>query len=79
MYEVCEACRRQWGTPQWVKIHIKRQDDKPFYLEDGGKYSVLTESVPEDDPRPEVCLRVDLLDRSFMIDKVRIDHHPAKS
>jgi hypothetical protein len=77
-YEVCEACRRQWGTPLWVKIHIKRQDDKPFYLGDGAKYSVVTEYVPDDDPRPEVTLRVDLLDGSFVIENIRIDDDPAK-
>jgi hypothetical protein len=78
MYEVCEACRQQWGTPPWVKIHIKRQDDKPFHLEDGAKYSVITEYMPEDDPRPEVNLRIDLLDMSFLIGNVRIDGDPAK-
>jgi hypothetical protein len=48
--------RAQWGSPPWVKIHIKRQDDKAFFMEDGGKYLVLIEYVPEEDPRPEVKL-----------------------
>jgi hypothetical protein len=52
--EIKEIFRKQRGTRAWVKIHIKRQDAKPFFIEDGGKHSIWTEYVPEDDPEPEI-------------------------
>jgi hypothetical protein len=39
---------------------------------------VLTRYDPDEDPRPEVQLRIDLSDRSFLIDKIRFEEDPAK-
>jgi hypothetical protein len=74
--DIQEIFRKQWGTPPWVKIHIKRQDDKPFFMEDEGKYNIVLEYVEADNPRPEVQLRIDLTHRTFLIEKVRIDDDP---
>jgi hypothetical protein len=45
-------------------------------MEDEWKYNVVLEYVEADDPRPEVQLQIDLADRSFKINKVRIDDDP---
>jgi hypothetical protein len=74
--EIQDLFRAQWASPPWIKVHVKRQDDKPFFLENGAKYDVWTEYVPKDDPRPEVQLRIDLSDKTFLVDKVRIDNDP---
>jgi hypothetical protein len=47
-------------------------------MKDGDEYIVLTQYDPAADPRPEVVLRVDLTDRTFIIPKVRIDSDPAE-
>jgi hypothetical protein len=39
-------------------------------MEDEGKYNVVLEYVEAEDPRPEVQLQIDLIDRSYVIDKV---------
>jgi hypothetical protein len=78
LQEVCEACHAQWGLQPWIRVNIKRQDNQPSYLEDGGSYVVLAEHGTDADPRPEVQLRVDLSDRTFLIDKVRLDNDPSK-
>jgi hypothetical protein len=75
--DVQDEFRRQWHSPPpWVRITVKRVDDKPFFIEDEARYSVVTEYIPEDDPRLEVQLRIDLTDRFFLIDKVRIEDDP---
>jgi hypothetical protein len=73
-----EACRRKWNFEPWISVTIKREDDKPFFLQDGAKYSVITQYDPDLDPRLEIKLRIDLSDRSYVIDKTRIENDPAK-
>jgi hypothetical protein len=74
--DVQEMFRRQWNSAPWVKVTIKRKDDKPFFIEDEAKYSVATEYVAADDMRLERQPRADLTDRSFLIDSVRIEKDP---
>jgi hypothetical protein len=62
----------------WIRVTVKRQDDRPFYLEDGAKYLVVTQYDPNLDPRPEVKLRIDLSDRTYFIDKLRLGNDPGK-
>jgi hypothetical protein len=49
--DVCQSCHRQWGLKPWIRVSVKRQDDLPFYAEDGGKYFVVTQYDPALDPR----------------------------
>lgn len=76
--EICEACHAQWGLQPWIRVTIKRQDKQPFFMKHNDEYIVLTEYDPDKDPRPEVTLRIDLSDRTYLIEKVRIDSDPAK-
>jgi hypothetical protein len=73
-----ELSRRQWNLEPWVDITIKRKDDKPFFLQDKAKYSVITQYDPNRDPRLEIKLRIDPSDRSYVINKLRIENDPAK-
>jgi hypothetical protein len=64
--------------PNEIEVLIKRLDDQPFFLQDRAKYSVITQYNPDLDPRLEIKLRIDLADRSYLIEKIRIENDPAK-
>jgi hypothetical protein len=70
-FEVAEILRGLWNLKPWIKITVKRKDGRPFYLEDEGHYDVLTQEDPDADPRKVCTIRVDLMDRTFIIPDYR--------
>jgi hypothetical protein len=70
-YEVEETLRSLWNLKPWIKIKVKRKDGRPFYLEDNGHYDGITQEDPDADPRKVCTIRVDLLDRTFIIPDYR--------
>jgi hypothetical protein len=67
-----------WNLEPWTEVIIARVDGQPFFLQDRAKYSVITQYNPNLDPRLEIKLHIDLSDRSYCIDKIRIENDPAK-
>jgi hypothetical protein len=66
--DLCELLRTKWNLAPWTRITVERLDKKPFWVEDKGEYSVATQYDPDLDPRPVVQIRVDLLDRTFIVE-----------
>jgi hypothetical protein len=71
-----ELCRQYWGYGPWIHVAISRLDGKQFFLQDGALYSVVSTYDPAADPRPEVTLRIDLRDWSYLIPKFRVEDDP---
>jgi hypothetical protein len=53
-------------------------DGKQFFLQDGALYSVAAVYDPALDPRPDVTLRIDLLDRTYFIEHFRAEDDPIQ-
>jgi hypothetical protein len=70
--DLCELLRTKWNLGPWTKITVERCDQQPFWIEDKGDCTIATQYDPELDPRPIVMLRVDALDRTFLIEKYRV-------
>jgi hypothetical protein len=75
--EVTEQLRANWGLEPWIDITITRVDKKPFWIEEKGEYTVITQYNPDRDPRPECTVRVDLADRTFVIERYRAVDDPV--
>jgi hypothetical protein len=75
--DVQEACRQYWGYGPWIRIAISRLDGKTFFLQDGALYSVAATYDSALDPRPDVTLRLDLKDRTYLIEHFRVEEDPT--
>jgi hypothetical protein len=71
LLEVEHQLRSDWCLEPWIKITVAQSDKTPFWIEDKGEYTVVTQYDPSLDPRAECTVRIDLIDRKFIIDKYR--------
>jgi hypothetical protein len=72
-HEICEKVRGKWKLEPWIVIIIVRQDGRPFFLEEGGEYNLVTQYDPDQDPRPLVIVRVDTSEKTFLTPEIRGD------
>jgi hypothetical protein len=69
--------RDAWKLEPGVIVAGRRSDGKPFWVEEKGDYMVATQYDPSLETRPEISLRVDLADRSFVVEKYRAPEDPG--
>jgi hypothetical protein len=75
--DISRLLRTEWRLQPWIRITVKRADNKPFWVEDKGDYSVVTQYDRSLDLRPEITVRVDLVDRTVMIENHRAAEDPV--
>jgi hypothetical protein len=63
--------RDTWKLEPWVGVKVRGSDGKPFWVEEKSDYTAVTQYDPSLDPRPEISVRFNLADRSFIIDNYR--------
>jgi hypothetical protein len=66
--DLVQLLRTEWRLQPWITVKVGRADGKPFCVEDKGDYSVVTQYDPGLDARPIVTIRVDLANRTFIIE-----------
>jgi hypothetical protein len=71
--DVCEAYRLAARLPSWTRITIKRCDDKAFWIEDKGDYTVEAAYDSSLDTRFRFDIRIDAVHegRTFLIQNYR--------
>jgi hypothetical protein len=77
LQDVCEQLRALWNLEPWVRITITRQDKQPFWIEHKGHYNVITQEDSDADLRKVSTVRIDLMDRTFIIPDYRAVEDPA--
>jgi hypothetical protein len=73
--ETAQILRAEWRLQPWVATTI--ESGKPFWVEDKGDYAAVTQYDPSLDPRPEITVRVDVADRTYIIENNRAVEDPA--
>jgi hypothetical protein len=69
--------RDAWELEPWIKVTVKMADDKLFWVEEKAEYTVVTQYDPSLDLRPEISVRTDLADISFIVDNYRTSGDPG--
>jgi hypothetical protein len=70
--------RQRWAPSAWNVITVQRQDSEEFRVEDQANYSIAVVYHPDLDTRRLTTLRIDALDRSFILPDVRIEEDPIR-
>jgi hypothetical protein len=74
--DLCNQLRVMWGFDPWITITVARMDKHPFWVENKGEYTVVTQHDPNLDPRPLCTIGVDLIDRTLIIpDYQAVDYY----
>jgi hypothetical protein len=56
--DIQDMFRARWRLGPWIRVIVKRQDGKPFFIDDKAEDLVLSEYGAKSDPRPAVQLRI---------------------